>query len=394
MRIAIVTLGFSHDVNDWCTPALVELVRGLAAYVEVDIYALVYPHETRRYCAHGARVFSFGWARPGPLVNRINALRAFARFNMEHKQRPYDVIHAVWGTLPATFARWVSARSGLPILLSLFAGEMVYIPHIRYGGLRTPRARRQLSANLAAAEIITAGSAYASRATENALGHHPRTLPFGVNLNRFQPDGPVAALSGNLRLLTVASLNRVKGHETALSALEILQNLDREIASRLHYHIIGEEQDGGQLRTQINSRRLVSDITLHDAVPYVDLAPVYRGADILLHPSHHETQPGVALEAAACNTPVFGSSVGLLPDLASPEWTVPPGNAARLAENLLQILKSPEKWKEEARRQRDWVYRHADAADCVRSFIEFYQELRQRRPEVNAPITEPEKSLP
>ena len=39
-RLALVTSGFSSDEQDWCIPALRDLVGGLAAHDDVTVFSL------------------------------------------------------------------------------------------------------------------------------------------------------------------------------------------------------------------------------------------------------------------------------------------------------------------------------------------------------------------
>jgi hypothetical protein len=73
LNIGLVTPGFSADEADWCIPALLNLVRRLAAVHDVTVYTLRYPHHDGSYGISGARVRAFGGATIGGWQRRSYA---------------------------------------------------------------------------------------------------------------------------------------------------------------------------------------------------------------------------------------------------------------------------------------------------------------------------------
>ncbi len=111
-------------------------------------------------------------------------------------------------------------------------------------------------------------------------------------------------------LLFVGRLQPLKGAEVAIEALAAL---GREDAVLL---IVGgaSGRDGDHEVERIHG--LVDRLGLHDRVRFVPpqqhhiLSTYYRAADVVLVPSRSESFGLVALEAAACGTPVVASAVG------------------------------------------------------------------------------------
>ena len=60
MRLALITPGFSAGDDDWCIPALLDLVRAISHEHDVEVFALRYPPVVGSYEVGGARVHAIG----------------------------------------------------------------------------------------------------------------------------------------------------------------------------------------------------------------------------------------------------------------------------------------------------------------------------------------------
>lgn len=103
------------------------------------------------------------------------------------------------------------------------------------------------------------------------------------------------------------------------------------------------------------------------------LALAYPAFDAVLVTSRQDNLPNVAIEAAACGTPVFGFDVGGLRDLVAipAESLAPPFDVAALA-----ALLAPAILNSEVRQQRrDAARRHACAAFDIRAIAVQHQRL-------------------
>jgi glycosyltransferase involved in cell wall biosynthesis len=72
--------------------------------------------------------------------------------------------------------------------------------------------------------------------------------------------------------------------------------------------------------------------------------------DLFVMPSRAEGLPRVLLEAMARACPCIGSAVGGIPELLPPEDLVPAGDAAGLADKIVEVAGNPQRMKEMARR--------------------------------------------
>ncbi len=148
-------------------------------------------------------------------------------------------------------------------------------------------------------------------------------VPPGVDHAFFSPGDRAGARSAlaHLRLgagpvlLFVGRIQPLKGLDVAVRALAALDRPDA------HLVVVGGASgiDGPAEVNRIE--KLVADLGLGDQVRFVEpqphhmLSTYYRAADVCLVPSRSESFGLVALEAAACGTPVVAAAVGGLTTL-------------------------------------------------------------------------------
>jgi len=140
-------------------------------------------------------------------------------------------------------------------------------------------------------------------------------MPPGVDHTIFSPDDQRAArarlrLSEGPLLLFVGRIQRLKGLDLALGCLAELDDRRTQLA------VIGGPSgaDGHAESDRLHAlaRELGVDgrVRWTPPVPHADLADWYRAADVCIVPSRTESFGLVALEAAACGTPVVAADVG------------------------------------------------------------------------------------
>lgn len=144
-------------------------------------------------------------------------------------------------------------------------------------------------------------------------------------------------------IVQVARLEKVKGHEWMLSALQTLRQRAELQAQLL---LVG----GGAQEQQL--RQLVRELDLENYVHFVgekeDVSPYYKMADVVALSSLSEGFPYVLLEAARFQKPVVATDVGdirLLLHDPSFGWLVPPADGPSLAAALTEAGKLQETGK-------------------------------------------------
>jgi D-inositol-3-phosphate glycosyltransferase len=185
---------------------------------------------------------------------------------------------------------------------------------------------------LAEAEVIGCSDAILASSTEERgqlerlYGADPKRIevvPPGVDHELFSPGDRHAARlhlalaraadSGQPAddpvLLFVGRIQQLKGVDVAIDALAL-------VPGRARLVIVGGPSgpDGDhemeRLRGHVEERGLTDRVQFVPPQPHCRLVTYYRAADVCLVPSRSESFGLVALEAAACGTPVVASAVG------------------------------------------------------------------------------------
>jgi D-inositol-3-phosphate glycosyltransferase len=145
-------------------------------------------------------------------------------------------------------------------------------------------------------------------------------------------------------LLFVGRIQPLKGPDVAIRALHALGRSDAVLV--IVGGASGTVGDGEVER----SHQLVDELGLHDQVVFVEpqphhiLSTYYRAADVVVVPSRSESFGLVALEAAACGTPVVASAVGGLQSLVDNGETgylLTDRSPADFAKAIARILDEP-----------------------------------------------------
>jgi D-inositol-3-phosphate glycosyltransferase len=336
------------------------------AGIETDIFTRYRGDEDREVVelGHGVRVLAVtaGPPEPVPKSSLPGLLPAFldSLLATTHAEgRGYDLVHSHYW-LSGWVGREAKDRWGAPLVssfhtlgkvknYSLARGEIPE-PSIRLDGERNviERSDRVLAPTpTEAAQIVGLYRARPSRV---------RVVPPGVDVALFHPrDRDLARerlhLSGLRLALYVGRLQPHKGPDVAVRALAEAVARDPVTAEHLMLAVVGgpsggKENDGEVARLMELATALgVSErVVLFPPQPQSKLADFYAAADVTLVPSRSESFGLVALESAACGTPVVAASVGGLRYIVEDERTgflVEGHDPGDHAERMLRILREP-----------------------------------------------------
>jgi glycosyltransferase involved in cell wall biosynthesis len=328
MRIAMVVPGGVDRSGEYrVIPALLALIERLSAHSDVQVIALTQDNQPGAWELAGAHIHNIGVRH-----TRIRAVHAIYKM---HRALPFDVVHAIWSGNCGLIAAAAGRLLGIPSLVHVAGGELVSIPDIGYGGLQRRRGRLREALVLRAVSTVTAASAPVIE-TLAQLGVAGHRIPLGVDLKSWPPRDPVSRNTDRpVRLIHVASLNRVKDQPTLLRALAALV----EFGLRFEMDIVGEDTLSGETQALANQLGLSQRVRFQGFLTQRQLRPLLEAADLMVHSSRHETGPLVVLEAAVAGVPTVGTMVGHIaewsPDAAI---SVPIGDWARLAAAIRQLL--------------------------------------------------------
>jgi glycosyltransferase involved in cell wall biosynthesis len=261
-----------------------------------------------------------------------------------------------------------------PVLLHLAGGEIVSIPSIGYGGRLRPTRRPLIRlAALSASKVTAASKQLVARAAE--FGLTVEQLPLGVAVDRWPVSSPrPRPPDSTVRLLHVASLNRVKDQATLLRAAARL----REWGHPFHLDIFGEDTLNGEVQRLSGSLGLDRSVKFHGFLPHDQLRPYFDRAHLLLLTSMFEAGPLVVLEAAVAGVPTVGTAVGHVADLA-PDGAVgvPVGDSGALARAVVDLMEDDARRLQLAHAAQRFALEQ-DANWTANRVMEIYGELVSR----------------
>lgn len=301
---------------------------------------------TGRVALHSAppsnvHVHRLGAANQSGLIGRLRfmwgvrrlygRLARSRRFDLVHQLNPVDV-----GVSLAL------ARDETPLVLG------PYIPDWAPSGpgadapvgplaLRVKRVLRAAQQRRATTLLLSTPAAQSQLNPGVALQAHVHELPHGIDDQVWQP--PSEAPAGQM-VLFLANLEVRKGIHVLLDAFEALAA--RLPDARLQIAGVGPERHAVERRIRESST--LSRVELLGRVDRDGVPAIMQSCDVYCLPSYGEPFGMTALEAMACARPVVATAAGglqhLVPDAGSRK--VPPGDAAALADALVQLLDDPE----------------------------------------------------
>lgn len=366
MRLAVVVPGGVDRTGEQrVIPTLLALLERLARRHDVQVFALRQEAQPGRWMLRGCTIHNIG------AHGRFSALRTAAAIVGEHRRAPFDLVQSIWSGEPGLAgvlaARWL----GLPCCVHLAGGELVALHDIGYGGRLDWRGRVREALVLRGVSVLSAASAPMLDQLRE-LGLPARRIPLGVDLQAWPPMPPRRRQPGEpLRLIHVASLNRVKDQPTLLRAMALLDGagVDFEL------DIVGEDTLGGEIQALAVKLGLAQRVRFHGFATQAMLRPRVAAAHLLVMSSRHEAGPLALLEAAVLGVPCVGTAVGHIaewaPDAAA---AAPVGDADALAAAITQLGRDEDgRLRLAAAAQRRALHEDADHAGAL--FEQLHQEF-------------------
>ena len=173
-------------------------------------------------------------------------------------------------------------------------------------------------------------------------------VPSGVDVEQFNPEGPVAEKGGRPRVLSVGRLVPRKGFDTVVRALAAVPDAELVIAGGPAADGLAADEEAQRLLRLAERFGVADRVRLIGAVPRPDMPALLRSADLVVCTPWYEPFGIVPLEAMACGVPVVASAVGGFLDTVVDGATgtlVPPRRPDRLAAAMRKLLSEPF-WRE------------------------------------------------
>ena len=288
-------------------------------------------------------------------------------------RKKYDLLHAHFGPVGNSF-RFARELWQIPMVVSFHGYDFSTMPRKEGAGMYLKL--------FETADAITVNSDY-TRAQVEKLGcaaNKIHKLQVGLNPQEFpfrerglQPGAPV-------RLLTVARLTEIKGHEYVLRAVANLQD-----KHNLRYDIVGDGPLRRKLEELARQLGIEKRVTFRGASDSTAVKQLMAEAHIFVLASvrvdgDQEGQGLVLQEAQACGLPVIATDHGAFPDglLAGQSgFLVPERDVSALAERLSYLIEHAEIWPMMGRKGRGLVEERYDIRKLNHRLLELYTKTVQ-----------------
>lgn len=366
MNIALIVPGFSAHADDWAIPALQVLATRLAVDHGVHVFSLRYPAAGHTHF-HNLTLHATGGGRRFGLRSLPIWLRTVQAILRQHRQTPFDVLHAFWADEPGVTALWAGRLLRRPVIVSSAGGEFVYFPDIGYGTAGSPLRRRLVQMAVRGADVVTAGSQYQLELCQaaGAAAGQLQLAPLGLDVQHFRP-GP-AATDRPATLIQAASLMPVKNQALLLQVFAQVQ----AVLPGARLLLAGEGPLRGALQAQAEQLGVAGRVSWLREVPYQQMPEVYQQADLYIQTSRHESQGMAVLEAMACGVPVLGTPVGVVRELAARPAT---WDVHTLVEQVIALL-GDTAGLSQARIQARALAERYDLPQTTGTFVKLYRSL-------------------
>ncbi len=319
----------------------------------------------------------------GREISPLDDLLALARMVRLVRQVRPDVVHTHMAKA-GTVGRLAARICRVPLVVHTYHGHVF---HSYFGPLKT-RVFLTIERALGAASdrIVVVGDRQRDEIAAYGVAARDKLVPIRLGLE-LGPFLDAARHRGQLRaelglgldvplVGIVARLVPVKAHEVFLEAVRTIGGALPELRAL----VIGD----GQRRAELE--RLVADLRLSERVMFLgwrrDLPRVYADLDVVALASRNEGSPVALIEALAAARPVVATAVGGVPEVVvdgETGLTVPPSDAAALAEAMLTLLRDRPLADRLARAGRRHVYPRYDSSRLLDDMRTLYRrELAAR----------------
>jgi glycosyltransferase involved in cell wall biosynthesis len=339
MKIAlIVPGGVDRSGRILVIPVLLAFIERLARSHTVVVVSLDPNAEPSEYELLGARVVTIGLTKTRTHLSRTIVTLGKVMSALSAAGGGFDLLHAFWVFPQGTIAVAAGALLHIPVVVSVGGGELVWLPTIHYGGMRTLRSRIMMSATLRTASAVSGPSRYVTQAAKT-IRPDVQWIPTGVDTTIFQ--GSIERTAGApWHLIQVAGLNKVKDQETLLRAVKQVAT----VCPNIVLDCIGVDVLNGHVQALAQDLRIADIVRFHGVLPGDEILPFYLKAHLFVQSSLHESMGAAVLEASAAGVPIVGTNVGIVAEMAPRAAVgVPVNDPGALGKAILRLLEDSQR---------------------------------------------------
>jgi len=199
-----------------------------------------------------------------------------------------------------------------------------------------------------------------------------RTIPLGVNPDLFEYN----QRSDTQELVAIGNLRRRKGYDILFRALKSIQRSYPDV----HLHVFGEGPLEDELRQQVLSLGLQSNVTFHGYVDQSIVREHLSRARAFVHPSRSESFSLVRLEAMSTGCPMVVTDISGAREMVrdgEEGFVVPIESPEPIADAVMTLLDDYELTKRLGRQARQRVEEKYDWRTIGQEYLDMYRTLSQ-----------------
>ena len=312
---------------------------------------------------------NFGLSSAGKLLYA----RLLRRVRKLHGAKPIDVIHAHAALPCGQVARLLSRRLNIPFLVSVHGLDVLNTCYM--GGI--PAAwRRKVSVEVygAARTVICISRKVQEILKTGTPAETCSTVVYnGVDPGLFSPN-PAEMEAFDPEILMVGNLQRSKGHELVLRAVENL----RSSFPRLRCRIIGEGPDRAHFEALARELGMGPQVQFAGRQSRSEVAEAMRRCSVFALPSRNEGLGCVYLEAMSCGKPAIGcrgQGIDEVIEHGKNGWLIPANGLDELVQGLSALLGSKELSTRIGMAARQTILEKFTLSHQARNLAEIYRHV-------------------
>lgn len=312
-----------------------------------------------------------------PRVDRLKTLLLFPKSAQIAKclvDEHCDLVHAHFAALPSSAAWVVNRLTGIPFSFTAHGSDIHANDHM-------------LGVKMASAALVVTISNYNRRFITARTGMtydgKVKVVHCGVNLDDFDIGSRRPVLETRpARILSVGSLEEVKGHQYLIDACAELVDLGIDV----ELEIIGSGPLQGRLERRILARGLKRRVRLLGALNRTAVRDRLMAVDLFVLASVYTTDgrregiPVALMEAMAASLPVVASRISGIPELVQHEQSgilCRPADANALARSIQRLIQAPELARSLGREGRKTVEREFNLSASVSRLVQLWKGIER-----------------